>query len=368
MLPRDKDKNPFPKFNEVHICKGERHRRLPARVLSIEHPPPSTTENSEKSYQGTLPKFPSHVNLISEFNGQRWVKASLSADQDTTPAVRQEAYNKSEEPTSEEIVNLQGQAHKLFIDLFFVHLCRRESWTSICLEVRWKFGFGKHSLQRCMPRFPVHGPEKAPNDISFLFLRQTFLVTRLGWGLTKRNILKGGDGEELVDFKAWLERNYPHLEIKFNKHKRLGYSYLVSGIFLQLLVTGILGGLTRFKLGTPSHAAWLLIWMYGGPLLRWKWLNDDTMDKGPCRSTLKWIVFGVGPVLLVVVAIGVYGGIAVIIVELLGEICSERFSLSPGIWILIGISIALAFAVVSAPIMYSRNLIGMLLCFLCSLC
>ena len=134
----------------------------------------------------------------------------------------------------------------------------------------------------------------------------------------------------MTDLETWLEDQYPGLYINLNHMpKKLGYSYLISGIFLQLVVTALLAALTRFNLCTPSHACWLLVWIYGGPMLRWKWLNDESIDKEPCLSAFKWVLFGIGGILSLALAVGVYGGIATICVELLGAICNAHVFASP---------------------------------------
>src|SRR5262249_37838755 len=143
-----------------------------------------------------------------------------------------------------------------------------------------------------------------------IFLRQSSVIGK-HWNVMKYKSLE--DCQELVDeFKSWLTENYPGVEIPLDqKSSHLGFARFISGPILQLLVTAILGGLTRFKVGTPSPACWLLIWMYGGATLRWLEFINFSMDKEPCLSFIKRLVFGVGRVFALIVAIGLYGGITV---------------------------------------------------------
>jgi len=163
----------------------------------------------------------------------------------------------------------------------------------------------------------------------------------------------------MVNLDRWLKENYSGIQIDLkNMPRKLGYSYLVSGIFLQFLVTVLLGALTHFRVDITSHAIWLLVWMYGGPLLRWKWLNDYSMHKEPCLSPAKWVLYGVGRILSLALTVAVYGGIAVICVELLAAICDTTLVLEPQIWFLIALSIAAVFGLVWMVLRFSVKFAG----------
>lgn len=114
------------------------------------------------------------------------------------------------------------------------------------------------------------------------------------------------------------------------------------GIFLQLLVTIVLGSLTHFYLGTPSRGAWLLVWMYGGPSLRWWWFAKRFTDTEPTVSLLKQGLRVLSVSSTIVIMVGLFGGITVIAVELFEASCGTPISLSPGVWILVGFLIATA--------------------------
>ena len=168
--------------------------------------------------------------------------------------------------------------------------------------------------------------------------------------------LKKSLEDDFEEFGKWLDENYKNITIDLSKEGRLrkqtvhsylkkktGYSYLVSGVFLQFIATTLLGALTKFRLGNRSHAIWFLVWMYGGPMLRWSWLNDNSIDKVPCLSVSKWILFAVGRFLyLAVLLVGVFGGISVICVELLEDVCNKTLSLSTSIWFAVACTISTA--------------------------
>ena len=138
--------------------------------------------------------------------------------------------------------------------------------------------------------------------------------------------------DEADDFLDWLKDKYPGVQVERSALcNRLGWSRIVNGVFLKILITITLGTLTRFHVGTRSHAVWLLVWMYGTPALRWTRLMYITMENEPCLSLLKWSLSAVFFFVNIGVAFGVYGGITVISVELLGAMCETDFSLSPSV-------------------------------------
>jgi hypothetical protein len=145
-------------------------------------------------------------------------------------------------------------------------------------------------------------------------------------------------------FKEWLLDNYEGVKVDFDKVPRtLVWPRFASGVFLQSLITIMLGTLARFHVGVPSQGAWLLIWMYGAPTLRWTRLLYNSMERKACLSLWKVGLSSGFYLLALGVGIGVYGGITVISVELFGAMCYSQISLSPGIWVLIGFAIAFAF-------------------------
>jgi hypothetical protein len=179
------------------------------------------------------------------------------------------------------------------------------------------------------------------------------------WNPRRRAVSREVETAEIKKFNDWLGNNYPGLVIPpINKTpSHVGYAQLASGIFLQILVSGILG-ITHYKVGVPSHACWLVIWIHGGPMLRWLYLFTSSMDKEPCLSPLKVWLFELVWVLTILIGIGVYGGITVISVELLGAFCETTISLPAGIWIGIGVAIAFVLLVIPHVILYYRNIFG----------
>lgn len=172
----------------------------------------------------------------------------------------------------------------------------------------------------------------------------------------KRDLKENGDIEE---FKEWLKKNYPRVNIPIDDaHAKVGHSKLWNGMVLVAVVSGVIGGLTRFKVDTPSHACWLLLWLYGGPLFRWKWLINDSMDNQPCLSFGKWCVYETFRILSWVIMVGVYGGITVIVVELFGAFCGRSISLPAGIWIVIGMIILSTLLIIGSTISFYSKILG----------
>lgn len=269
---------------------------------------------------------------------------------------------------------------KRIFTLGFLHLRRKSVLTpQSCYHLRWGIGFGNGSEQ-------IDENVKRQRKRA-IFLKQNFLTNRdwrLRWGIMRRDIptellenrwhvfkcfkrLQGSNrsltsgnqsaraavANEMNKLEEWLRVEYPDINVNVHRmpHK-LGYSYLISGIFLQLVVTSLLGALTKFQLGSRSHAPWFLVWIYGGPMLRWKWLNDESFDKEPCLSARKWIFFGITSILSLALAVAVFGGISSLCVELLGSICNREFTFSAPVWLLIAGLIALAFAVIGFSVTY----------------
>ena len=130
---------------------------------------------------------------------------------------------------------------------------------------------------------------------------------------------------------------------------------------LVIIITGIIGGLTKFQVGKPSHACWLLVWLYGGPAFRWKWLVMHSFDGEPCTSFTRWCVTEVCHALSYLIAAGVYIGMTVILVELFGACCggpSMTISLSVPWWIVVGGSIFALSAIIGLGISFQQEILG----------
>lgn len=169
------------------------------------------------------------------------------------------------------------------------------------------------------------------------------------------------------DLKTWLSENYPGIDVdldyKRKMHLMRGWSILASGLFLQVLVTVFLGALTHFRVGMASHAFWTLIWLYGHPALRWTALLERSVFAAICRSRKVWFLFMFTNVFAWAITFGVYGGIAVIGVELLEAVCGQVISLSPGVWVLTATVIFLSYTFVLLFTYFLPGIIGNILFF-----
>lgn len=253
------------------------------------------------------------------------------------------------------------------INFGFVHIWRRELWTSICYDIDWRMQFGWE------PKSPWNGDEFLPGDEDkkkrVLFLRQNpyfNFAKRRKWALMRRDIPEKDD-PDVKKLDEWLEKNYQGIKFPDRPESRsFQRSTLIWGICIQLVTTVILGGLTRFRVGIRSHAVWLLIWMYGRPVLRWRVLLNawKPLDQA-CLSLWPWFLSGIFNVLGMVLQVAAFGALTVLCVELFGIICHKEFSLAPRLWFLIGFLIFVAFVLViivlNSVVLYSKSLCILLL-------
>jgi hypothetical protein len=144
------------------------------------------------------------------------------------------------------------------------------------------------------------------------------------------------DQRSQTDFCQWLGQKYPSLTVSFHSstQRRMVISRLISSLFLLLLQTLIIGLLTRFHVGITSHAVWFLIWLYGMAALRF------FIPRAPKQFSLSQryqlgLTFSIG----VLVTIGVFGGVTVIVVELMEDMCQSDWSISARVWVIIGLCI-----------------------------
>ena len=233
-------------------------------------------------------------------------------------------------------------------------IARREEWTSVCYDINWTLSFKKEAIHP-----PVHETTENEAKKKRVVLFRQKLLFQLGWKLMKRNISGETGKADINELKAWLTENYPGVEIPVDDlPKKFAYWPLVSGVFLQILVTITVGAITRFHLGNRVHASWILLWIYGSASLRWTSIITRSLNQSPCLFLKKWILFAFGMVLEFFLAIGVLGGITVILVELLGTLCNTIFFPPAGIWILIGFLIAFAFGGAACVVSYSGTILG----------
>jgi hypothetical protein len=229
-----------------------------------------------------------------------------------------------------------------------VKVWRRQIWTDTCTEVGWKVTFGTAAHDEfCLNNRDHTGA---------IFLKQnlgwsnhiTWFNKWRRWRIMLRN---EPDQRQLEELKTWLAENYPGIDVELDYEKMplmRGRSILASGLFLQALVTA-------------SHAAWTLIWLYGHPALRWTALIERSVFAAICRSRRVWFLFMFTKLLAWVVTFGVYGGIAVISVELLEAVCGQVISLSPGIWVLTASLIFLSYSFALASVYFLPQIIGKIL-------
>lgn len=249
------------------------------------------------------------------------------------------------------------------MNLGIFQVWRRQIWTDTCIEVGWKVTLGTKATSHNEVCLDNRDQEPA-----------TFLKQNIGWSrhfpwLDRWRIMlrKKPDETQLGEFKTWMGENYPGIDvdIDYAKMPRIrGRSIMASGLFLQVLVTVCLGGFTHFKIGTPSHAAWALIWLYGHPALRWTALIERSVFAAICRSRRVWFLFMLTKLLAWAVTFGVYGGIAVISVELLESVCHQIISLSPGIWVLVAALIFISYTAALTFIYFLPQMIGETSCLL----
>jgi hypothetical protein len=237
-----------------------------------------------------------------------------------------------------------------------MHVWRRQTWTETCTEVGWKITFGRNPApQLCLdPRYHTRA----------VFLKQHIAWSKnFAWFNTWRIMRRSKPNQAQFDaLKMWLSENYPGIDVDLDYKRKMrlmrGWSILASGIFLQVLVTVCLGALTHFKVGMASHAVWTLIWLYGHPALRWTALLERSVFAAICRSRRVWFLFMFTNLFAWVITFGVYGGIAVIGVELLESFCSQMISLSPGVWVLTATLIFLSYTLALGFTYFLPGIIG----------
>jgi hypothetical protein len=242
--------------------------------------------------------------------------------------------------------------------LYFVRFIKEEKWTSHWYWLHFKAKFGWKWIEEQSSE--ILSQEQLARKEEAIFFRQRLVSTWMQWPWTvlKRDRTKDVYKAHKDAFRTWLDKEYPDVLFDGLDKKRLGISHIFSGMFLQVLMTAILAGLTRFRLGNASRAAWLLVWMYGAPILRYTWLNGHTMHRKPCLKPVKWLLFFIHSISHIVISVGVCGGTAVIGVELFGDLCNTTFSLTPGVWALVASCIAAFFLLIYLIVMGIPKLFG----------
>lgn len=227
----------------------------------------------------------------------------------------------------------------------------------MCYDLNWRLVWG---LKQTPPptKAPTNQTPEAQKERT-AFLRQRF-IWQFSWRLMKHNATGEYGQNQLNEFNLWLKDNYPGIEVPLdNLPRRFSWSSLFGGLFLQALVTAIVGGLTRFKVGNASHAAWLLFWLYGSAALRWMWLISEMIYKYPSLSVWKWMLFWFTVFMEFLVAVGICCSITVLLVELFEALCGMNFVISPGVWILVMVLITTAFAIATCIVIFLGQILGM---------
>lgn len=243
-----------------------------------------------------------------------------------------------------------------------MHVWRRQTWTETCTEVGWKMAFGRNPS----PQFCLDNRDRT----RAVFLKQHFAWSRHFFCFNTWRIMRRSRPNQVQSdaLKTWLSENYPGIDIDLDYKRKMrlmrGWSILLSGVFLQVLVAVCLGALTRFKVGKASHAVWTLIWLYGHPALRWTALFERSVFAAICRSRRVWFFFMFTNLFAWAITFGVYGGITVIGVELLESVCSQVISLSPGVWVLTATLIFLSYTFALALTYFLPGILGEILSFL----
>jgi hypothetical protein len=237
---------------------------------------------------------------------------------------------------------------------------RKEVWTPVCYQVTWKFGSEK---KVCLGSESL-GKEQA------IFLKQKVLIRlryrKLHWSLMKRKKPKDKDkqkfkmwSEDMDKLKEWFADNYRDVGIDVkDEPKTTGYSYRIGFVITLSITTMLLGALTRFQWNILNNAIWLILWIYGGGLLRWRWLNENSLHEEPCRKIRTWLSYGVVHFASGLLAVGVYGALAAIVAEVFGDMCFTSFALYIPVWISIGFGAVAVFVLVNLLIIFLHGLLG----------
>jgi hypothetical protein len=232
-------------------------------------------------------------------------------------------------------------------------ISRREIWTKACYELRWKFQATDSAiyLRTVANNYPV-------------FFREKFVWT-INWKLNCATKVQYDN--KLPDFEAWLGKEYPDIVFeglyKLRNRRWQGWSPLISSFIYQVLVTAMLAGLTwgfNCPSDKTSRAAWLLVFLFGGSIARSVWCINDWLDDSPDVSFGKWFLFGTSRLLAALLLIGIFGGISVVLVGLVEDICSAPdTSVGPGVWTLVSVCTCLFFSLLSLIVIKGPDMICM---------
>lgn len=141
--------------------------------------------------------------------------------------------------------------------------------------------------------------------------------------------------ERKTEFQAWLAQNYPDLNIPLDRMPTPEVRIQWMSIFyLNITVTIVLAGLTRFRADSVTDAAWQLIWIYGATVIFL--LNSGG---GKYHSLIRYAIAVCAGIVFPVIGLGGVGGIVVAVTSLYGDICGTPVGVSP--WIMLGYTCAI---------------------------
>ena len=164
----------------------------------------------------------------------------------------------------------------------------------MCYDISWGVSFSRR-----VPVIYRHARQtKTKQERNERYFSSKSWGFNWGGSLMKRDISGVTGRADLNELKAWLTENYPGVEIPLGDlPQKFSYWSLVSGLFLQMLVTVTVGAITRFHLGDRIHATWILFWLYGSASLRWTSLITNHLDQYPCLLLKTWMLFAIGIIL-----------------------------------------------------------------------
>jgi hypothetical protein len=230
-------------------------------------------------------------------------------------------------------------------------ISRRDIWTNACYELRWKF-------QATDSAATYQGTVA---NVYPVFFREKFIWT-INWKFNCAT--KDQYDTKRPEFEEWLRNEYPEIVFeglnKLRVRRWQGWSPLISSFIYQVLVTAMLAGLTRgFNCPSDktSRAAWLLVFLFGGSIARLVWCINDWLDDSADVSFGKWFLFGTSRLLAALLVIGVFGGISVVLVGLVEDICSAQDTLGPSVWTLVSVCTCLFFSLLSLIVIKGPDMI-----------
>jgi hypothetical protein len=270
----------------------------------------------------------------------------------------------------------------------FLGIGRQIRKSQECWEIRWIFGFGRRKSRHQQPANQSGQSRRAnPRPTQSLwrtdqlpskeiYIRQMLClwnrkrdlelpIVGRDWVVLKRERLDGNDPDVLA-FTDWMARNYPGVKIPsptdpdFERFHHVG---IASGAFLIVFEILVLGTITRYHLSDGALAAWLIVWMYIGPIQRWTlWGNPVTLFRSYV-SPFKWVMAALNMFLLNCMTYVVLIGLVVLTFNLFGVICGVSVSFSIGLWFVWCVVVIFVLGISAFLILFFTDILGMFLDF-----